>query len=231
MNEIFLLERIQVISLKKIFAFTACLTAALLLFAGCSSDGSEYQQKTYTAEEGVQSLQIDVQDRIVKIEITDGEQMSVDYFESEKESYQISAEGGTLSIASRSNKEWSDFIGGKAPAEQRTLTVRLPENKLASLQISATNEDIQLPALTLDKASVYINGGSVSFDTLEIGESLTMETKNGSVTGTVAGGYDDFAISTTIKKGDNNLPEQKEGGEKTLNVTVNNGDIDIHFTK
>lgn len=66
---------------------------------------------------------------------------------------------------------------------------------------------------------------------MEIGNSLTLESKNGNITGTVAGGYDDFSISSSVKKGENNLPEQKEGGEKTMTVTANNGDIAIRFTK
>ena len=43
------------------------------------------------------------------------------------------------------------------------------------------------------------------------------------------GGWDDYAIRTEIKKGESNLPESKEGGAKTLDVSANNGDIDIKF--
>ena len=31
------------------------------------------------------------------------------------------------------------------------------------------------------------------------------------------------------KKGDSNLPENKDGGEKTLKVYSNNGDVNIEF--
>ena len=34
---------------------------------------------------------------------------------------------------------------------------------------------------------------------------------------------------TEIKKGDSNLPNNKESGKKMLNVTSNNGDINIEF--
>lgn len=219
--------------MKKLFCLVFCLTAMVLLLAGCASDGSEFQQKSYTAEEGIQSLQIDVRDRIVKIEPSSDKQISVMYFESEEESYQFSVVDETiLTMSSQSNKEWNDFIGGKAPAEQRTVIVKIPENKLSSLQISTTNENVELPALSItDSASIYVNGGDILFDTMEIGNSLTLESKNGNITGTVAGGYDDFSISSSVKKGENNLPEQKEGGEKTMTVTANNGDIAIQFTK
>ena len=41
-----------------------------------------------------------------------------------------------------------------------------------------------------------------------------------------AGGWDDYTIKVTIKKGESNLVN-KDGGEKTLTVNCNNGNIDI----
>lgn len=45
----------------------------------------------------------------------------------------------------------------------------------------------------------------------------------------MVGSYDDYAMSSHAKKGKNNLPELKEGGEKRLSVKTNNGDIQIDF--
>jgi len=45
-----------------------------------------------------------------------------------------------------------------------------------------------------------------------------------------AGGCDDYTIKVTIKKGESNLVN-KDGGEKTLTVNCNNGNIDIDFMK
>ena len=39
--------------------------------------------------------------------------------------------------------------------------------------------------------------------------------------------YDDFTIESFAKKGENNLPESKAGGNKILKVFTNNGDIQI----
>ena len=65
---------------------------------------------------------------------------------------------------------------------------------------------------------------------MDVGSALTLNVKNGDISGTVVGSYDDFAIQSEIKKGDSNLPN-KDGGDKTLNVTGNNGDVDIAFVK
>ena len=56
-----------------------------------------------------------------------------------------------------------------------------------------------------------------------------MENKNGDITGAIVGSYDDYAITCTVKKGESSLPEDKEGGSKTLTVSNNNGDIAIDF--
>lgn len=58
---------------------------------------------------------------------------------------------------------------------------------------------------------------------------VTLNVKNGNVSGTVVGSYDDFSIQSDIKKGESNLPDTKDGGGKTLHVSCNNGDVDIAF--
>lgn len=47
----------------------------------------------------------------------------------------------------------------------------------------------------------------------------------------ISGTMDEFSITCTIKKGESNLPALKEGGDKSLTVECNNGDINIEFAK
>lgn len=58
---------------------------------------------------------------------------------------------------------------------------------------------------------------------------LRLKVKNGDATGTVVGSYEDFAIRAQVKKGRSNLPENKDGGRKMLEVSANNGDVWIEF--
>ena len=67
------------------------------------------------------------------------------------------------------------------------------------------------------------------FGKLDVGDVLRLTVKNGDISGTVKGSYDDFAIQSEIKKGESTLPDNKAGGEKTLNVSGNNGDVVIEF--
>lgn len=77
--------------------------------------------------------------------------------------------------------------------------------------------------------SISSNGGDIAFGTLDVGNALTLDVKNGDISGTIAGSYDDFTIQSEIKKGESNLPDNKDGGEKTLHVSSNNGDVNIEF--
>lgn len=70
---------------------------------------------------------------------------------------------------------------------------------------------------------------SIVFENLDVGSVLTLNVKNGNISGTIAGSYDDFAIQTEMKKGRSNVPNRKAGGVKTLTVSGNNGNVDIEF--
>ena len=106
----------------------------------------------------------------------------------------------------------------------------MPTALLDTVILSTTNEDVFLPVLAVTGSiDVSTNGGNITFENLDVGNTLTLTVKNGDISGTVAGSYDDFAIQSEIKKGDSNLPNNKESGKKMLNVTSNNGDINIEF--
>ena len=100
------------------------------------------------------------------------------------------------------------------------------------LSVNTTNERIKVEQLTIaDSITITNNGGNIEFNKITVGNALSLNTKNGNITGSVIGGWDDFSIKCTIKKGNSNLPAEKNGGEKSLNTNCNNGDINIEFVK
>ena len=110
------------------------------------------------------------------------------------------------------------------------MTVPAPGSLSEQRAAANTNENISLSALAVTgSVSISANGGNISFGNLDVGSALTLEVKNGDISGAIVGGYDDFAIQSNSKKGGTNLPEQKDGGRKNLNVSSNNGDVNIEF--
>lgn len=219
--------------MKKCIAIFTSLIISTAFFAGCSDNSDSFESKKYSTEaEKISDVNIEVRDKEIEVLISDDDKIHIDYSESSNEYYNISVTNdNVLTMTSEYDKEWNDFIGRKTEDKNRKISLQLPDNILSSLKLTTTNENITLCAFTVtDNISLSTNNGNIDFDDLNAGKELKLESKNGNINGTVVGGYDDYSISCKIKKGDTNLPERKESGEKTLNVTVNNGDAEIDFS-
>ena len=221
--------------MKKIFAVTSCLILAVNLLTGCTTaSNNSFTEKNHTQDAAnIRSIHLDVKDRKIDISISQDDRINIGYFENEKEYYDIElSDGDTLNMTFKDAKEWSDYIGSKAPLNNRTISVQIPKDQLDSLVLSTTNEDILIPDLSLNKTcTVSVNNGNIIFDQLDVGSGITMTAKKGNISGTITGSYDDFAIQAAAKKGKSNLPEQKNTGEKNLILSTNSGNIDIQFEK
>lgn len=217
--------------MKKIVPLTLSLVLSSLLLAGCSDNSEPFEEKSYTPDAQVEEINLDVRDREIEVSLSQDEQVHIQYYENSKEYYDISvSDENVLTMKNVSDKEWTDYIGGKPSGKAGKITLQIPDALLDTLTLSTTNEDITLSALTVNgSVSVSSNGGDITFEDLGVGSALDAAVKNGDVSGTVVGSYDDFAIQTEIKKGESNLPDSKDGGEKTLKVSANNGDINIEF--
>lgn len=218
---------------KSIILFVVLLIIVSSVLTGCTSNET-FTEQTYSAEESeIQSLVIDVIDREVKIELSDDGKVHIDYFQSEKEFYDIGInEDKTLIVKYSSDKNWTDFLGKKTSPEYRKIIVKLPEGILKKLSVKTTNEDITLGAVSASEDILLdVNGGNLNFENISVGNSLTLNAKNGNISGKITGGYDDFSITCKIKKGECNLPDKKADGEKSLVVDCNNGDTLIEFIK
>ena len=217
--------------MKKIVSLVLCLGLSSFFLAGCSDYSEPFEEKSYTPDTQINEINLDVRDREIEVSLSEDEQVHIQYSENSKEYYDISvSDGNALSMESASDKEWKDYIGGKPSAEDQKISLQIPDTLLDTLTLSTTNEDISLPALTVTESiSISSNGGNITFGNLDAGNALYLTVKNGDISGRVAGSYDDFAIQTEIKKGESNLPDNKDGGGKTLNVSGNNGDVIIEF--
>ncbi len=217
--------------MKKIISLTVCFILSSFILSGCSDTEESFEKKSYTSDTQINAIELDVQDREIEVSLSEDEQVHIQYSENSEEYYDISvSDENILSMVNASNKEWTDYIGVKTAEENRKISLQIPDTLLKDITLSTTNEDITLSALTVTgSASISSDGGSITFEKLDVGSALTLNAKNGDISGKVIGGYDDFSIRSEIKKGESNLPDQKDGGEKTLDMSVNNGDINIEF--
>ncbi len=200
------------------------------LFAACSTGGT-FSAKSYTeSTDGLKGLDVNVRDRMIKIMPSSDDDIHIDCFESEKEYYNLERSGGKLRISYEQNKSWTDFIGTKTNEAYRSIIIRVPDSMLDDIAISTTNDDVVVNEVSvLKNLSITSNGGDVRLVKADAGSSISIENKNGNISGSIIGGYDDFSMDIHIKKGDSNL-SSKGGGSKSLEIRNNNGNINISFT-
>lgn len=221
--------------MKRIIVFFVAITSLILVFTltGCNRNVTFTQQTYSSGDTKINAVSIDVLDREIEVSVSDDNQVHIDYFESEKEYYDLSVtENNLLTIKYMQNKKWTDFIGIKANLDFRKIYLKVPHALLSNLTVITTNEKILLSETTVTD-SIYLssNGGNIEFEQIDAGKALTIAAKNGDITGTIVGSYDLFSISCEIKKGECNLPLEKIDGEKSLKLNCNNGNINIDFIK
>lgn len=219
--------------MKKISSVVLFLILGSLILSGCSNSSQPFEEKNYTSDTEIKEIRLDVRDREIEVSLSEDGKVHIKYYENSKEYYDISVtEENVLTMTSARDKEWTDYIGGKPSAQNRKISLQIPNALLKNLTLSTTNEDITLSALTVTQSiNISSNGGNIAFGALSPGSALTLNVKNGNISGKIAGSYEDFAIQSEIKKGESNLPDNKDSGEKKLNVTCNNGDVSIEFVK
>lgn len=108
-----------------------CVVLAVLFvfaFVGCSNGRYGFSEKNYLSENGqIRSIIIDVADRELNIGLSSDGQISVNYFDSEKQYLEISvSESNELVIRLAYDRSWTDFIGVKPDRKYRGITVLGP---------------------------------------------------------------------------------------------------------
>ncbi len=217
--------------MKRIILFALCLLLGILALTGCSGNSEPFYEKDYTADGGeIKEVHIDVRDRCIEVALSEDNNIHIQYAENTKEYYNISVSDNVLTMKAESSKDWTDYVGGKGGPGSRTILLQLPDGLLSVLNLSTTNEDISIASATVTgDVSLFSNGGNITFENLNVGNTITLDVKNGDISGSIIGSYDDYSILCTIKKGECNLPTGKQNGKKTLNVSANNGDVAVEF--
>lgn len=222
--------------MERELACLACLVFSVFTLAGCSNGNDTFTQKSYTSANHVDGITLDVRDRRIQVVPSEDQRVHIEYDESSKEQYRITmSTKHVLTMKSVENKSWTDYIGGKPSEENHTIVMHVPQTLSGNLSLSTTNENISLPALSVaGNITISCNNGDITFKPVRVGKNLSLTVKEGNISGKVVGSLDDFAIHTHVKKGKSNLPTQKQGSnqtKKTLNVSSNNGDVNIGFVK
>ena len=202
-------------------AAAVCCGLAGLVMAGCAPQS--YEARSFSAE-AVSRIELELSDTAVNVTASEDGAVHLSYYEGGALDYSIACEDGLLRVE---NDPGASFGLQPAP-EYRTLEVRIPEG-LEEVKIVTSGENVALAPMAAGAIIVDCNNGDIAFGTLSVSRLASFTGKQGNVAGVLAGGWDDFSIECTVKKGECNLPESKPGGERALYIDCNNGDVAVSF--
>ena len=169
--------------MKKIISLLLCLVLGGFILVGCSNSSEPFEEKSYTPDTQINEINLDVRDREIEVSLSEDEQVHIKYYENSEEYYDISvSDENVLTMTSASDKDWTDYIGVKPSAENRKISLQIPDALLDTITLSTTNEDISLPALAVTGSiNISSNSGNITFENLAVGKSLYLTVKNGDI--------------------------------------------------
>ena len=114
--------------MKKIVLLVLCVVLGSFVLTGCSDNNDSFVQQEYTADiSQIEEINVDVRDRQIEVSISDDNQIHIIYFENSKETYDITvSDENVLMMSSVSNKDWTDYIGGKPSYQNRKIILQMP---------------------------------------------------------------------------------------------------------
>lgn len=113
---------------EKIILLSVCLLLGSFVLAGCSGSNESFEEKSYMPDTQINGIILDVRDRKIEVSLSEDEQVHIQYSENSKEHYDISvSDENVLTMASISDKEWTDYIGVKPSAKDRKILLQIPD--------------------------------------------------------------------------------------------------------
>lgn len=79
--------------------------------------------------------------------------------------------------------------------------------------------------------SLKASNAKIKVDGITAGRRIELESSNGNITGHIRGDESEYAITSSVTNGSNSLPNETTGGDKTLDVSMKNGSIEIDFIR
>ena len=139
-----------------------------------------YVENTYTVTDLFENICIDTDVADVRLLPTEGKECKIVCHETEKVTYAVTVENGTLRIELQDARKWYEHIGIFFFGE-RSLTVYLPQTELNSLQLTADTADVEVTKdFSFVSAQISTDTGDVSWYA-STSKSLSISTDTGDV--------------------------------------------------
>lgn len=104
----------------------------------------KFEKNTYEITEPFDSISIHATTAEIKLVRSENESCRVEFYEAEKDRYQVSVQNGTLTICKNNTKRWYEHIG--ISFEEPKMTIYLPEGEYQTLFVQTNTGDVDIPS-------------------------------------------------------------------------------------
>ena len=145
-----------------------------------------YAEETYVSKTDVSKIQkIDLHTNNVRVEVygTTEKEISVHYYNREKDFYTIEEQNGELSIRKASNRAWYDYVFNFGNwTQQETLQIYIPKTFDGNLLLTTSNQFICLNDLnTVKNLECDTSNGMIWIDGLQKADTIWCMSSNGGI--------------------------------------------------
>ncbi|MGG5332248.1 DUF4097 family beta strand repeat-containing protein [Enterococcus sp. AZ163] len=181
--------------------------------------------KTYHAEEALQSIIIDDKNSPVTVVGTNDNRATIEYKESRNNKYRLKERDGVLTLERKDNwfffTSWFSFGN-----DQGEVVVEVPKDQLENLDLETSNASVSVKNLSVNSADIETSNNEIKLSKLKVSDTIDAETSNGKITLSDLTFSDGEFITSNSKleadrlDGKNILLETSNGNLKFDNVKV-----------
>ena len=123
-------------------------------------------------------------------------------------------------------------VAGETSVQLSSGEIGLTNVVAKDLHLEVTSGDIQLEgAIVANQTRLEATSGDIRLSQFKAGQETEISVISGDISGDVLGKMTEYTIQSSVTSGDNNLPQELDGGNKQLRVEATSGDINLQFEK
>ena len=137
-----------------------------------------------------------------------------------------------LSLSSGDVQLQTVTVAGKTSVQLSSGEIGLTNIVSKDLHLEVTSGDMQLEgAIVGNQTILEVTSGDIGLTQFKAGQKTEISVTSGDISGDVLGKMTEYTIQSSVTSGDNNLPQELDGGNKQLRVEATSGDINLQFEK
>ena len=137
--------------------------------------------------------------------------------------FDVSTSNGSIIISKM--KASGDFISRTSNGK-----IDLEDVEAANFDLKTSNANVILNSIiSQNDIALVTSNGQIDLENIDFSNGFKCRSSNGSISGEIKGNVSDYSIKSKTSNGNNNLPENSSGGDKSIDIETSNSSIEVNF--